>query len=416
MFSSSQYAAFIQRSTLVSLLVFFLTIWMVNPIKARFNGDFSIYPHTLDSENFLDWKSYRYITPWRLEWQTTANGFGGVVGSLSMSRFYLWQEIRLEKSVTSYLDFLYQLHQDSLFRDEPVYQEVGFRFGGVHAISIIGFTPPDKTQINEGVAYSYGRRHDYSYLRLSHLKQFALYNEQSEGSESFARQPTLQRLEGRYLFGEQLLVQVDLHREPLTELHSPAEAKKESYRGGKISLNVDWLASEGVIGFNYDRNFETRQLQNDKPTVLSPNLEQTLRWGWFDLFMGWRMGNGGWLEGGALRAWFYNQIQSPTPGTSAAAFRHFLYTDLAYLIWDYPLDEGIKGRFMVMAGNARYLLEGSHPYKMPDKFSRTESKFGIGLILSEEDSHRFLFNSTWDLDFYEQRRWDGGNVQLLMAF
>ena len=45
-----------------------------------------------------------------------------------------------------------------------------------------------------------------------------------------------------------------------------------------------------------------------------------------------------------------------------------------------------------------------------------ELKAGLGFIMAEKDRYRFFFNSTWDLDIFDTRQWDGGNVQVQYLF
>jgi hypothetical protein len=45
-----------------------------------------------------------------------------------------------------------------------------------------------------------------------------------------------------------------------------------------------------------------------------------------------------------------------------------------------------------------------------------ELKAGVGVVLQEAGSYRAFFNTTWDLDIFVHRQWDGGNVQLQWLF
>lgn len=43
-------------------------------------------------------------------------------------------------------------------------------------------------------------------------------------------------------------------------------------------------------------------------------------------------------------------------------------------------------------------------------------KAGIGVIISESEHYKFLALSTWDLDLFTTRQWDGGSILFQVYF
>ena len=45
-----------------------------------------------------------------------------------------------------------------------------------------------------------------------------------------------------------------------------------------------------------------------------------------------------------------------------------------------------------------------------------EIKAGFGFILEKAKHYRFFVNTTWDLDLFKTRQWDGGSILLQFYF
>ena len=125
------------------------------------------------------------------------------------------------------------------------------------------------------------------------------------------------------------------------------------------------------------------------------------------------LGDGSVIEAGAYRGAFRDTIEADDP---TGRLEHLLVTNAAYAVWDWPRGDWFHWVFSFQAGRARRKLDnGAFPESAEDKRT-TELKAGAGFVLQEAGSYRFFFNTTWDLDVFSQRQWDGGNVQLVFSF
>jgi hypothetical protein len=385
----------------------------------QFDKRFAIDRYRLDEENFLDFKAYQPTSAWRYEWIPAPNGLRASIGSLSRRKFYFFDEIRLEKELGRYATFLYSQQEDALFRPDPTYREAEFRIGrGVYA-SLIGFPQHDKVAGDEGLALAWGRRTDWNYIRISRLEQFVLYNQWNQENRRFGPTPYLDRLEVRQRWGGQVLLELDLRVEEPARLISPDEGKEETYRGRKLDLRLDWKRPDGsLLGINLNGNREERRRLPDQATLDFPALEQTLEWGWIDIYGGMRLAGGDTVEFGGFSGRFENRIAGSAGGVpvEAQAFRHRLGTDLTYLTWQRPVSPWFQWLFSFLLGRARLDERAGDAPEAAVAHDGLEVKLGVGVLLMEEGSYRLLFNSTWDLDLFLARQWDGGNVQLQLLF
>lgn len=380
--------------------------------QARFNGDFSLRKHTLDAENFLDWRAYQMPYAWRHEARTALNIFRGSVGSLSQKKFYSTHDLRLEKDFAKYASFLYGQREDSFFRGDPIEQEVEIRFGKGLYGSIFGFPRHQKIEAYQGYALSLGKRSEEQFLRLSRLKQYGLYNVENEGDEFYAPNPRTYRLEGHAYWGGRVFTMIDLRREKPATLVSPSRFLQESYRGDRLDMTLDvhW-SNRLVTGLRHRAHKEARERWPSAGT--ESRASQVLRSGWLDLYGVLSFDGGDVLEAGVYRGLFDNRIRSET---SAEVFDHRLLTDAMYLVWDHARGEGARWVFSLQGGVAKLdKADGALPMEASAEES-TEVKLGAGVVLEEARSHRIFFNTTWDLDLFQHRQWDGGNVQVQLLF
>lgn len=388
------------------------------PARAQFNGDFSIEKHTLDEENFLDWKAYQHPFPWRYDLYTAPNYFRGTVGSLSQKQFYFFEQIRLEKDLGKYGTVLYFEEEDSFFRAEPIYREVELRLGrGVYA-SVLGFPRAEKINGHQGYALAYGERTDWTWLRVTHLDQFRLFNQENTGAARFDVEPELNRLDARAFPGERVFFQVELRDERPTVLRTPsddsAESRREFYEGrkGEAVLDVHWSA-DVVTGLHVRRQIEKRRREPFGVSTVTP-ARQTLELTWADLYAAVTLAGGSVIEAGVYHGAFRNDIAADAP---AERFDHHLLTDAAYGVWTYPYSDWWQWVFSFQAGEADLVeRDGALPPTSHVDERSGQLKAGVGFVMQEAESYRFLFNTTWDLDIIDQRQWDGGNVQLIFLF
>jgi hypothetical protein len=386
---------------------------------AQFSGDFSLGRHALDPENFLDYKAYQHPYPWRRATYTAPNYFRGTVGSLSHKVFYFAEEIRLEKDLGRYASILYFQQEDSFFRPEPIHQEVELRFGeGLYA-SVVGFPRHEKIDGHQGFALAWGERTDWNYLRLSQVDQFTLFNQENTDDARFSVEPELYRLEARTFWREAVFAQLDLRSERPTTLQSPSSAdpalgRTEHYAGEQGDLVLDMYWSEGLLtGLTTRRRWETRRREPLGGASLVTAARQRLELAWTDLYVVLTLRAGNVVEIGAYRGAFRNLIAADA---ASERFTHHLLTDAAYAVWTHPRSDWFQWVFSLQAGRAgRVFADGAAPELDSDE-TTTELKAGVGIVLKEAGSYRAFFNTTWDLDIFVHRQWDGGNVQLQWLF
>ena len=380
---------------------------------AQFNGDFSLHKHALDAENFLDWRAYQPPHGWRRDNDLAPNIFTGTVGSLSQKKFYSLHEIRLEKDFARYGTFLYRQREESFFRPEPIAQEVEFRIGqGVYG-SVFGFPHHQKIEGHQGYALAIGKRTDWRFLRLSRLKQFVLFNVENEGDEYFSPNPRMYRLEARGSWARHLYAQADVRREKPTTLVSPAKGQRESYQGDRLDMTLEAHWGPRMVTGIRHRAHKEQRTREPLAGGAAASASQVLRSGWLDLYGVLTLDNGDTLESGGYRGLFENRIRSEA---AEDIFDHRLLTDALYLIWDHARGNGVRWIFSFQGGRAdRDKADGAFPLEAEDEVT-TELKLGLGIVLEEAGSHRIFFNSTWDLDLFQHRQWDGGNVQVQLLF
>jgi hypothetical protein len=391
---------------------------------AQFNGSFSIDTVHLNRENWLDWRAYQPPTEWRQEDYRQPIAMQASVGSLSQVRFFQAHEIRLEKDLGAYATFLYSQNEYSLFRSNPLYQEVELRvgtagtYGGFYG-SIIGFTYPDKSLGNQGLALAWGKRTDPNTVRLSYLQEQALFDDKNSGTARYTRDPILNRVQARVFPGDTLRIDVDYRDEPEARRFTPAadslpSAKQETYRAQKFDGWADWHARDDLVfGLIVSDNTEHRQLIPDAPSPALPAQDQTLTWGWTELNARWTLAGGDALTFAVVDSRFENVIDS---ADLALAYHFRLRTTQGYALWQVLRSAWFRWTFSLQVGEVRlFESASSDPAERNDR-PTTQGKFGFGVILTEARSYRFWFQSTWAPDAISGQKWDGGNVQFQLYF
>lgn len=406
-----------KRVLSIALSLFLLTLWS-SAVYAQFNGKFEIERHFLDLENFLDWKAYQEPISWRYEWYRTRNGMRASVGSVSMYRFYLYHEIRLETDVGEYFSILYEQKEDSLYDSDPIYREAEFRFGKDWYGSIFGFPRHEKKFGNLGYAVSYGKRRSDNFIQISWLQQHVMFNEKNANTdknsvdEKYNTIPIQDRIQIRQFWAERLFFDLDYKKINPTEFEIFSPKQIKTYEGMEYLITVDWIDEDWILGIS---SFSDRQLRNHIPEISSdtlPDLDQQLHLNWTDLYFGWQLNHKNYITFGLLDGLFENQIESTYP-EHRYEFR-FTTTQL-YGKWEHNRSEWFQWIFTLQAGSAQLHRD----YLTVDESTeedRFESKAGVGIVLMEENRYRFYVNPTIDLDFFATRQWDGGNVQLQIYF
>jgi hypothetical protein len=389
------------------------------PLSAQFNGDFTIERHFLDIENFLDWKAYQPPVSSRYDWYFTRNGMRASVGSISMYRFYNTHEIRLEKEIGRYFTLLYEQQEDSLYRQEPIYQQAELRFGRKYHVSIIGFPQHDKKLSHSGYALSWGQRRDRSYAQISFLEHFVTYNDKNATTDKnrrdrlFDRLPVMIRLDLQHFWNNRLFLKLDHRRISAGELRIDAPSQVQSYRGDETDLTIDWHGQQGLlVGVSAKSKTDIRSHFPENRSAVLPNLKQDLTLKWVDLYLVHPLNGKDQLTVGLLDSLFENEINS-----DYIEHRYFcqLTTRQIYGIWEHPRSDWFKWMFSLQGGLA-VLSKDFLDIREPPEQDSEELKAGIGIVMMEADQYRFFVNTTWDLDLFETRQWDGGNVQLQFRF
>lgn len=398
-----------------------ILVWMIFfvltpvPLLAQFNGDFTIERHFLDIENFLDWKAYQPQISQKYDWYFTHNGMQVSSGSISMYRFYNSHEIRLEKELGRYVTILYEQREDSLYRQEPIYQEAELRVGREFHASIIGFPQHDKKLMHAGYALSWGRRRDRSYIQASYLEQLVTYNDKNQNTDKNSRDrlfdslPVMIRLDLQHFWRDRLFLKLDHRLISKGQLRIDAPAEVKTYEGDETDLTVDWHGQHGLIaGVTAKSKTDIRSHQPGSSTADLPDLEQELTLKWVDLYLVYPLNGKDRLTVGLLDSLFENRIDS-----DYIEHRYFgqLTTWQVYGLWQHDRSDWFKWLFSLQAGLA-VLSKDFLDLDEPPKLESEELKAGIGFILVETDQYRFFVNTTWDLDLFDTRQWDGGNVQL----
>ncbi|MCP4752773.1 MAG: hypothetical protein GY866_17950 [Proteobacteria bacterium] len=400
-------------------LVLVASVFFSSPLRAQFNGNFDIERHFLDLENFLDWKAYQMPISWRYEWYQAKNAMRASIGSISMYRFFNNIEIRLEKDIGEYFTVFYEQKEDSFYGTDPFYHQAEFRFGkGVYA-SVIGFPQHEKKYGNMGYALSYGKRREKDYIQISTLNQFTMYNEKNANtdknsvSDKYIQIPVVNRLDMQAFFGHKLFVKLDYKRinKARFEIFEPKQIKE--FHGTEYELTLDWHEDNTwILGVTTKGEREFRSHSPESAFTDLPDMEQDLLLKWTDIYYNMRIGADDVITVGILDGLFENEIES-----SFAEHRYDCrFTAVqAYGLWEHDRSDWFQWLFSLQAGPAKLFRDYPTIEETVDD-QTLEMKAGIGLVLREEGHYRFFVNTTWDLDIFITRQWDGGNVQLQMYF
>lgn len=383
------------------------------------SNDFEIERHYLDMENFLDWKAYQTPFSWKYEWDTARVGMLASVGSISLYEFYVFNEIRIAKDFGKWVSFQYEQLEDSFYRNAPISQEIAFRFGNRYGLSLIGFSPHDKKYGQIGHALSYGKRHTLNSVRLSALDHYSFYNERNVTSEKntkeghFRKTPTTNRLEVLWFWANRLYLKTDLRQTSETVYHQDDPEKQFKLRGNAYQFTLDWRAEKSwVLGTTAYHKEEFREQVPSTATEDLPDLEQIILLSWWDLYFHLRATEKNLITIGVLVSQFLNDIDS------SYADQHYdchLQTHQIYSRWQKTRNDWFHWLFSLQMGQATLFKDYEDSDDSVDD-ENLEVKAGLGVMLTEALNYRILVNTTWDLDFFETRQWDGGNVQLQMVF
>ncbi|MFC1582204.1 hypothetical protein ACFL4W_01570 [Planctomycetota bacterium] len=397
------------------LIIIVLLPGIVVPLYADFDGTFGIEKDFLEQENFLDWKAYQDGIPWRYGWYEARNGLKVNVGSLSQERFYWHQEMRFQIDFSESIAFLYEYQQDEFWATMTPYQEAEFRFGKDLAFSLLGFTMHEKRYHNFGFALAYGRRASLKYIRLSHLRFDAGFNdiikkdEKVSGDEKYRSEPGMSRAEIKCLFDSGILIELDLKKEQHIELRVPGENADKNYEGFNYFARMDWRIDErwlaGISGHLFQ---EERWLQSMVSTDFT---DQIIDHDGLDIYAAVQLDENNYLTTGFMHGGFANAIDS---NDILNQYDTSLVSSQIYGIWLNTRSEKVQMFYSLQIGSFDLFKEDQGILEEED--DGLDMKAGIGVIVAEKDNYRFMALSTWDLDLFVERQWDGGSIRLQVYF
>lgn len=397
----------------VLCLIFFST-----PISAQFNNSFKIEKHSLAEENFFDWKAYQQPVSWRYQWYTTKNGFNATIGSISQEQFFFDQELRFMTSLSSDIFVSYHQSREELYRESPLYQEVRFRYGDEYGVSVIGFPAYEKKGNAVGYAFSYGHYYTYCYIKISRLMQNLMYNEKNQDddkndtTDEYSRTPTVDQIEIQYRWDNGVLLKANLEKEYKTVLKATDGSEEKRYEGYNYDMTLDWFFDVNrMIGIQYRDDREDRKHLNTKGAQDITTDDQNLRFQYTDIYYFFRPDEKNELTLGYLSSLLKNQINSTTV-SDAYDFR--LWSAQGYMFWQQYRTENSRMNYGLQGG--RYALRKDNKKVLEDDEKGIQLKFTIGIEFFDLGRYRILGNSTWDLDTFLGKQWDGGNVQFQAYF
>lgn len=401
------------------ILCCFIFIIVPPALHAQFNGDFSIERHHLNLENFPDWKSYQPPISWQHEWLRTDTGLRIITGSISMYEFYTLFQLRYSKEIGRYSTFYYDQVEESFYRQEPVYQELEIRLGGQLGVSFIGYPPHHKRLGHLGYAVSWGKRNRTDFVRLSMMEQYGFFNEKNANNEkhsvneSFITCPVLYRLEAQYFIADRWIIDAAFKTVTEAEFEDEKADVLKTYRGDAYRVSVDWRGGNGrLAGFTAFRDYHRREHKPETPSAGLPDLAQDLLLRWADVYYRTSLAAKHLLTVGFLDSAFINAVDSDY---MQHRYDHALKTSLLYGFWEYAKSDWFHWRFGLLTGNVKLTKDFIDPDESGDE-SNVEIKANVGVIMMEKESYRMFWNTTWDIDAFGERQWDGGNAQLQLKF
>lgn len=380
---------------------------------AYFDGDFDIQRHFLPKEeNMIDWKAYQLPLAWQRKWHTVKNGFQGTSGSLSQELFYLKHEIKLQADLHRNFSLLYFQEREEFYRSEPVYQQIEARFGHRYYVSVLGFPTYEKKFEDLGAAISYNEPYSMKHVKLTYLNQLGTYNkknitdDRNEATDNLHRTPMLFKLDTRYRLFDKLDLILDLRQELEGILRDRADSLEKSYRGYDYRGTLIWDINDAwLCGLAFQRREEARSHRPFDP-LGALVLDQQIDRYYLDIFGNVRS-EANELTFGYLDSGFKNTIDAADPGQN---YRMHLNCKQIYAKWQRDINDWMKWLFSFQIGTYDYAKTDG----IDDDGIKT--KAGVGLIFYKTERINFLVLTTWAADSISEGQWDGGNMQLQIAF
>ena len=365
-------------------------------------------------ENFLDLRAYQLTLGMSETWAVTGNGLAASVGSISLERFYIYREFRLQKSITDIFHFGYQERQEEFYGPRPPQAEARLLFGRDLQLGIIGNPRHEKRHGDMGYLVQWGRAYSDQYFRLSRLSEDIYYNEKNvnesnhQVTDSYEQTPVTYKIQGQSR-GRSHRVSFQASQSPEARLVSLDGSERQSKQGSEAKLLLHWGSlSTGLWGMKASRE----DLQ--KTQTGSQNLIQKQRLEMLELYRSWPLAENWQAQLGALHGGFYNEISD---AALLANFDHHLLTDQAYLWLERRSLGGDCLILSLQVGAVDLKKEWQEEGEWFSKPSEgNEGKASVGWIFQQKGDFYFYANSTWDIDLFANKQWDGGNLMMVFPF
>ena len=167
-----------------------------------------------------------------------------------------------------------------------------------------------------------------------------------------------------------------------------------------------------MLGVTVSDNTERRQLVPDAGSA-TPAQQQGLTWGWSELHALAVLPGGDRLTLALVDSELDNVIRSSDP---LSAWRFRLRTTQAYGLWEIVHSPWLHWTVSLQVGEVRLLKPSSPNERERNDTATIQGKAGLGILLTEAQSYRFWFLSTWANDAISGQKWDGGNIQFQLFF
>lgn len=408
-----------------SRISFFAVIWFVSfsfqvePIFAQFNGNFEIRKHYLTDENPVDWKAYQLSKTRLYDWYNSQNGMLMTMGSLSLEHFYMESEARLTAEFGDYVSIMYNRTEESFYNLNPPCQEVELRVGGLFGLSFIGFPHHEKKYDNVGAAISLGNRWTWNYLRLSYLNQFFEYNDKNDNddkqsvTDEYLKTPDMSRLEFQTFLGEHLLVKADLKQEHETKLFEKLSNETKTYSGYDYRGTLDLVfLNSWLIGITGRRDWEKRDILPDVTSDTLPDLDQTLDFRFGEVYFIIWISDDDQLSLGYYEQYYTNVIES---SIDLQKYEMKTGAQQYWAKWETKTSTSFQWTFEVIAGKVHFYKDNLDRDILTDEIT-DQAKFKLGMTWIAGENAIFSLISSFDLDNYNERVWDGGGGNFMATF
>ncbi|OGG96194.1 MAG: hypothetical protein A2527_04660 [Candidatus Lambdaproteobacteria bacterium RIFOXYD2_FULL_50_16] len=388
-----------------------LLVYLSEDGQAYFDDRYQISRPYLQLENFLDIKAYQPPIQWERDYWAADAGFSGSVGSLSMERFYLKYDLKLDQELSETTGFSYRYQEEQIYESNPAQQEFGFRLGSSWRFDLYGRPAHDKRFGGLGLGFGYGKPQGPQYVRLGRLYQNPLYNQKSTPSDDgpitseAVETPTEDRFLG-HSFGPNHFIWFDFSLMRPSQLRQLDSGRTYFHQGFKAQGRAEG-GRELVWGF-WGRLEEQRRREQQSG---NPAQSQKIELGWADIYLRQTWGPLN-LTLGAQRATFRNHIEAED---LAEQYLHHLETDLVYTHLEWAQTPGSTWILGLISGPAWTQKQFAEVFKNSEEQSQ-QTKANIGLVLHQSNRWRLYFNTSWDLDHPYPRPWDGGNLMAELLF